>query len=261
MTKLALVLPEVGTKNSIADPRIPTALQAIQEVVNGKLEGSEVNIRKESIDEKSLTAGVQALVNAKTSGLTLVQHKGNIEVKGGELAEMIEESATVTLPAPVLNRTVGVFGGGVAVTLTSVEKGGKIYGDFLSATGVTSIKLAPFQHVILQSEGTNWLIISGEPKREETYGAFTARVIGTEYTPSTTRPTLVNAYGGVTKGKEFIFKPTVGGVSLGGVNMNLETGELGIVFLPLTFMCGAGQKWKAEVTGTSPVLYSQYITL
>jgi hypothetical protein len=261
MTKLALVLPEVGSKNIIADPRIPTALQSIQAVVNGELEGTN-NFKAEGIVEANLAKALQEKIGAKVSGLIFTRKAESFVGESGFLYYMETGKTTLTLPLPsTKDRVVGVIAGSDEIKIKTPA--GSIYGDFI--TGQATITLKTYQHVVLHSSGEGfaegWWIESGEPLREQKYGAFTARTINTEYEPSFNRPTLVNAYGGVTKGKEFIFKPTVGGVALGGVNMNLESGELGIIFLPLTFICQAGQKWKAEVTGTSPVLYSQYVTL
>ena len=74
-------------------------------------------------------------------------------------------SVTVTLPAPVLNTTVGVIAnssvtGATQVTVAYGSGSGHIYA--MGALAVSSLKLGGAQDtLILQSDGTNWQVIAG----------------------------------------------------------------------------------------------------
>lgn len=159
---------------------------------------------------------------------------------------------TVTLPTVLGARgaVVGVFCGGAATATTVKTNGGYIYGDFVSAA--SEVKLTQYQHVLLQSDGSNWLIIAGEPKREQAYVATEAE----EAEPSATRPAFVSLLCRATAGK----KPS----SL------LEVGPAGSLKKADWFVLGSapaeetgyglralvlpGQKWKV-ILGTGNSVY------
>lgn len=182
MTKLALIVPVVGEKNSVADPKIPTALKEIEKVVNGELEGTN-NFKAEGIKESNLEKALQEKIGAKVSGLTYVAKNESIEIKNGELIEQLKAGATVTLPKPTAGVTVGIFSATIGVKVKSTE--GTISGDFINS--LATIELTALQHVILQGNGSNWLITSGEPTREQRYVGRTERTSGVSYEITGTR--------------------------------------------------------------------------
>jgi len=117
----------------------------------------------------------------------LVAHSANATAKVGELLKMTA-TATVTLPAVANNAILGVICASGETTIKAAGSA-KIYGDFI--TGSETIKLLLNQHVILQSDGTNWYILAGEPKREGANGVQTSRETGVEYEVSANRLALV----------------------------------------------------------------------
>lgn len=163
-------------------------------------------------------------------------------VASGETS-LFNASATATLPAGIGSYLTVAAGAGATVKI----KGATIYGGFVNAA--TEITLPPLYSVTLIGIGASeYLIVGGEPKREQTYGAPTARVSGTEYEPSPTRPTLVIA---VCTGTEAVF--VVGGVTIATVKATAESA------VPLTFICPAGVKWKANIVFGA--VSTSYLTL
>jgi hypothetical protein len=171
--------------------------------------------------------------------LSIVARAGSFEAKSGELV-MPNASITVTLPAPVLNAIVGVstYTGATIIKQHSTDL---IQGDFVS--GVASVTLTAFQHVILQADGNNWNITAGEPKREQTYSAQVERTMGTEYEASATRPAMV-----VVRANVAVL------ILVGGVEIGETAGQQG-----MSFILNPGQKWKA--TGGAGKVFSSYLLL
>jgi hypothetical protein len=188
MTNLTLTIPEVGEKNTVADPRTQQAFEAIRTFINTE-QLSSGNIKEHGIEESRLSEALIALIGAKVLGLTVTPKTSeSVTAASGEVIEMLGTGGhTVTLPAPTINRVVGV----ISPLIESKVKtpSGAFFGDFISSA--TTIALAAGQHVLLIADGANWFILAGEPKREQTYSALAAQTAGTEYTPSTTRDTQV----------------------------------------------------------------------
>jgi hypothetical protein len=175
-------------------------------------------------------------------------------LKSGELAEQTKAGETFTLPvATTANRVIGVYAAAACKVTTS--GGAFIIGDFITAASKTAtITLAEGQHVVLQSNGTNWIIVAGEPKREQVYASEVARVRATAYEASATRPTQVILS---ATGKEG-FVVNVGGVRVaiqGGGN----TGAGGQTVT--TFLVPPGLKWEVEQAGVASTFGSNYLTL
>jgi hypothetical protein len=161
MTKLTLVEPELGSKNSIADPRIPAAFKEIEKVINGELEGTN-NLKAGGVTEASLSTAVQTLLNQKSSGLTVVSHSISATAVAGELAIMQGSGTTLKLPTPTSGAAVGIFCGTGATSCKLTATGAKIYGDFIG--GAETITFGTLQHGTVIAEGINWLLERGEPK-------------------------------------------------------------------------------------------------
>jgi hypothetical protein len=78
--------------------------------------------------------------------------------ESGELGFQESNGKTVTLPsAATANQIIGVFSN-VAETKITTAGGAKIYGG--GWIGETTIILSTYESVILQSNGTNWLVVS-----------------------------------------------------------------------------------------------------
>jgi len=152
--------------------------------------------------------------------LGIVVQKGSTEGVNGSAYVMVTEPGTLTLPAPTINARIAAYCTEAAkeVTVNASTHGGTIYGDFIHAAA--TIKLLPWQHVILQADGTaNWLIVAGEPQREHQYTAVSkvAAAVKTyesgEYSAS--RETLVSVKV-VGVGTENFPVIEVGGVNVSG---------------------------------------------
>lgn len=183
-----------------------------------------------------------------------------ITAKAGELVEMTLPS-TVNLPkAAAANTTIGVFAAASPIVVKTTS-GEHIWGDFLGEVA-TSCKLLLFQHIIVQYDGTRWLIVAGQPTNENVYGAQTSRAFGTEYEPSANRPTFVTVVSekvGAGAPKLVLF------IKIGGVLThqqsilnNAEEGD----YVCLSFICPPKVKWKAEQgAGGEATLLSSYLTM
>ncbi len=247
MTKLSLVNAEVGSKDTVAEPRVTNALTKIEEFINGKELDGATNIKAASIEEANLTAALVTLINTKSAfALTNVKkNEATFTIASGEFVLMEKEGSEVKLPTATANRIVGIYCVGAAKSITVKAPVVKtITGDFIEEQ--TTITLTSIQHVILQADGTNWRIIAGEPKREQTYGVETIREHEVEYEASAIRPTLV-----IFSAPEAAAVIRVGGVAIAEIPTNGST----------SFICPPGVKYKVT---TSPVLKkykTSYLTL
>jgi hypothetical protein len=109
-----------------------------------------------------------------------------------------------------------------------------------------TLTLLADQHVKLRSEGANWVIVAGEPKRTAKYTALAALAEATPLEPSATRPSTVNFEVKITKevqGATFL----VGGVNMGTAAVGAGPGAAGFV-LPFRADLNAGEavQWKRE---------------
>ena len=121
--------------------------------------------------------------------ITIAEHGSSFTAASGELVKCTA-GITVTLPSPTANATVGVLANNYSSEITAGSA--KIYGDFVE--GATKVKLVGYQHLLLQSDGTNWFIIAGEPKREATYAVrvtHTKAAMEAGWVPSATRDAFV----------------------------------------------------------------------
>ncbi len=200
MTSISLPPPIVGQKNTSEEPKVGTALTTIEQYLNQTVPGTGIgtaNIVNAAVTEEKLSAAVQVLLNKAAAGLTLVKQAGSTTGSSGNLYLMETNATTLTLPAATSGRMVGV------ITKNAIEEskmkatGVKIFGDFLAAAGVETITMAENQHVIVEADGTNWWIISGEPRREQAFATKTittaeAEAGGATTNPSKVRPAIVN---------------------------------------------------------------------
>ncbi len=77
-------------------------------------------------------------------------------LKSGELAVQEKSGETFTLPAVgTANQIIGIFSAALQINVTAAAN---IIGDGVNKA---SVKLAERQHVVLQSNGTNWMIVAG----------------------------------------------------------------------------------------------------
>jgi|HubBroStandDraft_5_1064220.scaffolds.fasta_scaffold01601_15 hypothetical protein len=131
--------------------------------------------------------GLIGQLNVKLSAVGLI-------AKPNEMVVITGSGETCRLPAAsAANTTVGFFalGGELIVKTTGGEH---INGDFLAETA-TSCKLTKFQHILVQYDGVQWLIVAGEPKREQLYSNYVSHTqvemaAGVEISP--TRPAFVS---------------------------------------------------------------------
>lgn len=185
--------------------------------------------------------------------LVLGYKKENFTPEYGEMIAMEVGGKTVKLPYSKRNAVIGVW---ALAGETKIEtfSGEGIYGDFTS--GKTTINLTEFQHVILQGNEGGWLIIAGEPRNENAYGALTERTNEAENEPSATRPTFVTGYAGKSN------EQWVLGLYVGGVNITALMGANVVANqVPFAFICPPKVKWKFVRTQGAPPLFSSYLIL
>lgn len=162
----------------------------------------------------------------------------NWGIQVGESA-LVFGAITGTLPAAAAGATCSFWAATGASPTIAVGAGAKIYGDFVE--GVASIKLAQFQHLEMACDGTNWLIVAGEPKREQNASIQTAVTSATPQTPSTSRPAIVFATAeGETAG---IFKILVNGRQIFAFQSNPGG-------TPVTFWVPPGMSWEWKQAGS-----------
>jgi hypothetical protein len=180
-------------------------------------------------------------------------YAGSAALKSGELALQQKSGSTFTLPsAATVNQIIAVY---CSASCTSVKvstvSGQKIYGDFI--TGVETVTLLPLQHVLLQSDGTEWLIIAGEPRQEEvysnqSYGKAEAEA-GVE--ASASRPAFVNLVVVSAVNAAVEAEIEVNGSRAGEVQQSAG-GGVSVSRTPCPVWVNPGQKWSLRV-GSSNV--------
>jgi hypothetical protein len=174
-------------------------------------------------------------------------------LKAGELAEQTKAGETFTLPAATTaNQIIGVFCSATSCKITT-SGGAFIIGDFITAASKTAtITLLEGQHVVLQSNGTNWLIIAGEPKREAPYVLKSLSKAEGEggAEPSATRPALVTFAAKQEENGGWVrLVVTIGGVTIGEATATGESEAAKInPTACVTIETLPGETWKATVT-------------
>ncbi len=195
MTSISLEVPIVGQKNTTEEPKVGNSITKVQEYLNLTtptvgVEGT--NIVAASIKESNLEAAVVTKLNQKSSGLEIKKQTGSATGESGIIYLMETNAATLTLTATATaGKQVGIICANTIAGVKLKTGSGLIYGDFVA--GLAEIPIQKYQHVIVEADGTNWWIISGEPKRQAVWEAFTLSKVEAEAAaaPSTFRPTLM----------------------------------------------------------------------
>ena len=119
-----------------------------------------VSIEAADIENRATAVGIGL------SPLPMTLHSSSGTMKSGEAWEMVS-TATVTLGPAFLGSEYELLSNGSATTTVKAGPGANIYGDFINSAA--TITLLPLQHVRLRGDGTNYIIVAGEPKRESKY--------------------------------------------------------------------------------------------
>jgi len=258
MTAITLVPPVVKEKNTVAEPKVGTAIKAVEEFLNSnKLDGA-TNIKAEGVTETSLTSAVQTKLNQKSSGLELKKQAGSTTAVAGNFYLMETNATTLTLPAPATaNAQVGIGTiNGVESSKLKIGVGAKIYGDFTN--GGENLTIFENQHLIVEGDGTNWRILSGEPTNTNLYAAETTiTLVEAEagVTISKVRPALVTVFAEMTANQGL--EITVSGKRAAVATQSAS----GTITTPMMFRVAASQVWKAKaITAyTAGVKYTSLI--
>jgi hypothetical protein len=188
-------------------------------------------------------------------------YAGPATLASGELAVQNKSGETFTLPAVgTANQVIeAVCGSGATSAKVTTSGGALIYGAGFVAAAAT-IGLTSNQTVRLQSNGTAWIITGGEPKRETSYTAPTARVMGTEYEPSAARDVQVSVYiEGSALNESLGMLVKCNGVEIAALTTAAITGHISAA--AYNFRCPAGAKWVAGTLFGAPNLSSSYYVL
>jgi hypothetical protein len=151
-------------------------------------------------DFEELAERVTKIMKEKIGGVVkFATHAVSYNAVAGELGEATK-ALTATLPAAAtVDQTIGVFSKVAAASelvKCTTSGGAFIEGDFITAASKTAtIELTEGQHVVLTSDGTNWKILAGEPRRTAKYVAVVRTKAEVEAAggiePSATRPAHV----------------------------------------------------------------------
>ena len=183
----------------------------------------------------------------------MISRSGNYAAKAGEFAIQEKSGGITYLPsASTDNQIIGVWCAGTATSAKIIVSGeARIFGDFIN--NLESNILLPYQHVIYKSFGGNWLIIAGEPKREQKYSVLTKREIAEELEVSATRPAFVVGELLFAGAGEALLQ--VGGVTLAEAKVS------GAGKIPFTLPVLAGQKWRSNNLGGLTEVRASYLLL
>lgn len=148
---LSYTVPTPGsTLNSVADPEVASALNAILTWANGSIQGDDLAPAAQIANSQ---LGVDAKrLSYRSASTNTSANPGDLIVGGAAL--------TVTLPAPTLNAVVGVFCGEDGAIVTATVSSGQIV--MLGST-VSSLSVGRYgAFVILQGNGASWLVVGGD---------------------------------------------------------------------------------------------------
>lgn len=245
MTKITLKRPSTGEKDSVAEPLVSTAIKEVEEFLNGQKIESTDNIKPEGIAEASLSKALQEKLTTKL-GLKLEIKNESLTGVSEVFYEMEKEGSTLELPAPTLNRMIGIGTNSVINAVKVKAKEGKIFSPQHQA-GATTVEVTKLSPIIVLADGSNWLRIAGEEKSEQAYGARTKRASGAEVEPSATRPAFVTGWVLIESGK-------TGTIKIGAeeVIQMLQTSGVSAK-VPFFFYVPVGLKYKFEVEGASEI--------
>src|ERR1700761_8540439 len=147
MTTLSYSIPVAGIDlNSTTDPQISTALTAIRNWST-------------SIDTSNLSA-TTAIAGSQLAGGYGTGRSRRVSTNTSAADRkfyVVSAAATMTLPAPTVNATIGVMNQVVGGSVTITASSGSIFGLGLSLLGVSSFTMGQrYSQVILLGQGTYW---------------------------------------------------------------------------------------------------------
>ncbi len=243
MTNISLSPPIVKGLNTVEEPKVGTAIKAVEEFLNGHNIDGVTNIKTEGIEEKNLNTPLKEKLSAVLTGVKIKSVTESTTAATGELILAGKAGITITLPARVENREVVVFN--TAANCKVKTNGGFFVGDFITIVSSTNeIELLTGQHITVQCDANNWYIKAGESRRTQAYTtkAYTKVEAETGEIPSPTRPASVT-----------LINTTEGG------NMAVTVGGVGIVsaaveFAPVSFRVMPNVRWKATRPVTAATL-------
>lgn len=221
--------------------------------------GDEVNKFTGQVSEP----GAKTIDKVLTEKILVVKkYVGGATLKAGELAVQEKTAETFTLPlAATENQDIGITSL-VAETKITTSGGASIKGDFLEAS---TMKLSTNQHVRLTSAGGAWLIVAGEPKREQVYAAlksYTAVEAEAGVEPSATRPTFVSLQLAGPNGEAgFAATLQIGATTIAQFQVGKSTGVVEVKEISYGFFLPPGQKWKLTALTTVNAIAASYLTL
>lgn len=234
MSKVTLTLPSVGELDTAAEPKVTTALKALEEFLNGAKIESTDNIKAEGITEASLSPAIKTKLGGSFVGLAVSEKTANFEGEAGKLYK-VAKACTATLPAATSGRTIGIVNATSAEAVKVSAKAGKqIIGGFFEGEVA---ELLAHQAIIVEADGSNWYIIAGEPKREQKYEAakaFTNAELKAGIEVSATRLAFV-----------YIFTSALTTIEVDGVSVAVQNGNA------LPYIIPAGKKFAAPASAST----------
>lgn len=152
MGTISLSLPILGQPDTTEDVKLINALTAIQTVINGNLDATNLSATA-AVARSQLAGGFGDLIWTSTGV--------NTSGTDGHFYGMTA-AATLTLPAPALNATVGVFNQSTGAVVTIAASSGIIGGVGFGISGVSSFTLGTSAAaVVLLADGSNWHVVGG----------------------------------------------------------------------------------------------------
>lgn len=120
----------------------------------------KLRMLKGTSEAKDIDTGFHALGEDIEKYLLAAEaSSGSHTLTSGEVA-IANNTQELKLPSVTTSTICGAICA-AGITTILAEGGPKIFGDFLAEAGVTEIKLAKGQHVILLADGTHWYSIAG----------------------------------------------------------------------------------------------------
>jgi hypothetical protein len=149
---ISLQQPTIGLPDTTEDVKVQNNFTTLQTVINGNLDSTNI----------SPTAAIARSQLSGFGGLAWTAVGVNTSATDGHFYAA-SAALTITLPAPTLNTTIGVFNQTNSLAVAVTASSGVIGGLGLGTSGAASIQVSSNgAAVVLIANGTNWGIVSGQ---------------------------------------------------------------------------------------------------
>lgn len=153
MGSISLNIPQIGLSDTTEDVKVANNFTTLQTAINGSLDSTNLN---------AAAAITRAQTAGGLGGLAWTVVSSNTSATDGHFYG-VTAAATITLPTPTVNATIGVFNQTVSSAVAITASSGVIGGVGLGPSGSASIQLSTgASALVVIADGANWHIVAGQ---------------------------------------------------------------------------------------------------